>query len=94
MWSFAEQLLRVHGVVGAWLVGGGLVLYSALRFLPRPLLEVAAVMTRDGQRRLVCLEMLRLRHKDAASLPSYLPQKQELDPGKIAAKPRREGAKR
>lgn len=92
MWSVAEHMLQAHGVVGAWLVGGGLLLYSAAKYLPRPILEVIALLTKDERRRLVCLEMIRLRRKDAASLPTYLPQKQQADSGKIVLRSRREGA--
>lgn len=78
-------------------------LYSAIRFLPRPLLELAAFATRDEHRRLVCLEMIRLRHKDAASLPSYLDRPtnttsgtagQLPESGKASLKPHRKVARR
>ena len=102
MWSFVEQVLRTHGVLGEWLVGGGLVLYSAVKFLPRPFLELTALITRNEQRRRLCLEMLRLRRKDAASLPSYLDHSdgsmgngtgKQLESGK-AQKPRLKAAGR
>ncbi len=80
MWPYIQHVLASHGVEAGVALGGG-VLFLASRYLPRPLLELAAARTRDPDRRLLYLEMIRLRHKDAALLPSYLPQPAQQTPG-------------
>lgn len=42
------------------------------RCLPTGIVQLIAILTKDAQRRLICMEILRLRHKDAAALSCYL----------------------
>lgn len=53
------------------IVGGAVTV--AFRYVPRFFLEIVIACTRDEDRRLACLEAIRLRRKDASALPSYLP---------------------
>jgi hypothetical protein len=74
MRPYVEHWLLAHTSIGMLVVIGVAVIAAAFRYLPRPLLELAAVLTRDPQRRLLYLELIRLRRRDAASLKSYLPE--------------------
>jgi hypothetical protein len=75
-----------------------------IRYLPAGIVQILAVVTRDNDRRLACLEVLRLRRRDAATIPSYLkahsgpnhvddagesPAGVELSPGLTTTRPRR-----
>lgn len=62
----------LQGHVSVLIVAGGAVA-GALRFAPRFFLELVVALTKNQERRLACLEAIRLRRKDASTLPSYLP---------------------
>lgn len=68
----AEQWIQAHAAVVGWLMVGGSVLAALGRYLPRVVLELLAAWSKDERRQRLCLEMLRLRRKDAATLASYL----------------------
>ena len=68
------QWFEIHAATVAWSTVGGAVGITILKYLPRALLELAALCFRDERRRRVCLELIRLRRDDATSLQSYLGQ--------------------
>lgn len=76
MWHYAEHWLQAHAAIG--LATGGIMAF--LRYLPKPLLELVVMFSKDEDRRLFCLELLRLRRKDAASIASYLPDQADNAP--------------
>jgi hypothetical protein len=51
---------------------GSSVLLAAWRYAPRAFLMVVGGLTKDPQRSKQCAEMLRLHHKDAKDISSYL----------------------
>ena len=72
MWRQWEHRLQAHSVIALWLAAGGAAANTVIRQLPRLILEIVAIRTRDPATRSVCLETIRLRRRDAASLPTYL----------------------
>jgi hypothetical protein len=72
MWMIAEHLLHAHRVLLLWLAVGGAVTSAVFRYLPRGILELVVVLAKDNERRLAALEAIRLRRKDAATLPPYV----------------------
>lgn len=70
----------LQGHVSVLMILGGTVT-GALRFAPRFFLEIVIVCTGDENRRLACLELIRLRkvrRRDAAKIPPYLPKPADL----------------
>ena len=72
MWQEWEHWLQAHTAIALWLAAGGTAANTMFRYLPRLLLELIAIRARDPATRAVCLETIRLRRRDAASLPTYL----------------------
>lgn len=68
-----------HGGIPVMLVVGTIVI---IRYLPTGIVQILAVLTHDDGRRLACLEVLRLRRRDAASIPSYLVNEPQADQAK------------
>lgn len=50
-------------------------LAASVRLAPRIVSELIAVLSRNDERRRAALEVVRLRRRDAASLPSYLDER-------------------
>jgi hypothetical protein len=61
-----------------WGLGGPAGLAAACRYVPRALLLLVGGLTKNPQRSKQCAEMVRLSHKDAKELPSYLVDSIEL----------------
>jgi hypothetical protein len=61
---------------------------AAWRYAPRAFLMLVGGLTTDRQRSRQCAEMLRLAHKDAKDIPSYLTDLPgTVDPSPITAPP-------
>jgi hypothetical protein len=72
MWKLAEHLLSSHNELITWVVVGVLVTGVLFKYLPRGLLELVVIMSKDDGRRRAALEAIRLRRPDAATLAPYI----------------------
>jgi hypothetical protein len=55
-------------------VGYGLAAIGGWRYLPLVVIRLVAAFTGDEDRHRRCMEVLRLSRRDAARIPSYLPE--------------------
>jgi hypothetical protein len=61
-WEYVRWAVYVASALGAW------------RLLPLTVVRLVAAFTRNETRHKQCMEVLRLARRDAARIPSYLPE--------------------
>jgi hypothetical protein len=76
MFSTAAQLAHTNAPWFYTTAG----VFVLIKLLPTWLARLIVIFTKDEDRRLACLEVLRLRRRDAGEIPSYIQQPRKAPP--------------